>query len=199
MKNLNDPTVTAFKTTGMITAHDLLHCYLEFGILESDVENWTEGALIDNQPRLYRIKMLQSMLRAFGISDLVSFRRGQFIEQNNSQRYAHALSLISEGIISADRNNCLSECFTVLMRHREEVENVMRFGSGAYSFGSILLGDIYRRIWDFIAVIKEEVKAIDKIIVAIISPEEQSFPVEELIRDYEFPNVDITAIDLDWL
>ena len=200
MRALNDPTITAFKyESGTVTAYHLLHCYLEFGILVPEIENWTENRLADNPPRLYRIKMLQAMLRAFGISDLDAFKAGEFIKNNNSQRYAHALSLISEGKISGDRSNCLPECFVVLMRHRVVVENVMCFGSGAYSLGSILLGDTYRRIWNLIGVVKEEVKVIDKIIVAIISPEEKSFPVEELIRDYEFPDVDITAIDLDWL
>ena len=200
MHNLNDPTITAFKyESGTVTAHHLLYCYLEFGILVPEVKNWTEEDLIDNPPRFHRLKMLQSMLRAFGINDLVGFRTGKFIEENDSRRYERALSLISEEKISSDKNYCLPECFASLIQHREEVEYVMNFGSGAYSFGSTLLRDTYQKIWDFIAVIKEEAKAIDAIIVAIISPEEKSFSVGQLIREYDFPCIDIMTIDLDWL
>jgi hypothetical protein len=200
MNNLSDPTITAFKTeSGIITAHNLLHCYLEFVVLVPDIEDWTEEQLSDNPPRLYRLKQLNSMLHAFQIDGLLSFQSGQFIELDKSSRYAKALSLISAGKISSDRSKILAECFNILMVHRQEVESVLWFGSGAYHVGSRLLSSTYQRIWSFNWSFRQHIRTIDHIIVAIISPEEKSFTTEFLVRDHAFPDVDITAIDLDWL
>lgn len=200
MKNLNDPTITAFKTkSGSITACNLLHCYLEFQILVPEIEDWVEGHLIDNPPRLYRLKQLNAMLRAFEIDDLYSFKEGRFIEHENSHKYAQAHTLVSDGKISSTNSNDLTQCFLTLMQYRQEVENVLCFGSGAYHINPELLSNTYRKIWQLSWQIKENIVGIDTIIATIINPEEKSFSVEILVRDYGFPDVDITQLDLDWL
>jgi len=200
MKYLNDPRLTAFDTESRtITACYLLNCFLEFAVLVPDTADWIEERLAANPPRLYRLKQLNSMLHAFHLGDLSSFESGGFIEHDNGPRYAKALELISKGAISFDRSNELVGCFNILMRFRQEVEDVLSFGSGAYHIGLRLQWNTYCRIWNFIWIMKEEVKSLDSIIVAIISPEEKSFTIDELVRDHGFPDVNITEIDLDHL
>lgn len=200
MQKLNNPTITAFKfESRIITAYNLLHCYLELDGLVLGIENCTEENLSANPPRLFRFKQLAAMLRAFEIDDLSSFRLGHFIEEGNRLRYEQAIAMISDGKLSIDRNNDLRQCFLTLMTHRKEMENALCFGCGAYHIGSKLLRNTYEKIWQFIWTIKENIVVIDKIIVAIISPEGKSFSVEELVRDYGFPDVDITKFDMDYL
>lgn len=201
MQKLNDPTITAFKfESRIITAYDLLHCYLEFDGLVPGLENCTEEHLSDNPPRLFRFKQLGAMFRAFEIDDLYAFESGQFIERNNSLfRYAQTIAMISDGTLSSDRNNDLQQCFFTLMSYRKEMEHVLCFGCGAYHIDSKLHRNTYEKIWQFIWTIKEQIVVIDKIIAAIISPEGKSFSVEDLVHDYGFPDVDITELDMDYL
>ena len=139
------------------------------------------------------------MLCAFEIDDFNSLKEGRFVECDNNRRYLQALTMISDGKLLSDGNNDLPQCFFTLMWYRREAESVLSFGSGTYHVGQALLRHTYQTIWQSIRGIKDQLAVIDAIIVAIISPEEKTFPIEELVRDFGFPDVDVTAIDLDFL
>jgi len=63
-----------------ITARDLLYGFLELRGLTPDLSQWTEEGLADNPPRLFRLRRLRAVFRAFGIAwEPASFIEGKFI------------------------------------------------------------------------------------------------------------------------
>lgn len=196
----NDPTFTFFTfTSGMISARDLLNCYLEFSVLVPESQNRLENRLEDNLPRIYRLKQLNAILQCFDIKDIFEFMNGKFIKQQVESRYAEAIKLISNGKIIESKQKDLEECFQSLLQYREEIEQCLWFGSGYYQMSSKLVNAAYGQIWRSAETIRNEIMPIDQIIVSLISPEEKCFPVDHLVNNYDFPNVDITSVDMDWL
>ncbi|KAB2890958.1 MAG: hypothetical protein F9K32_06390 [Desulfobulbaceae bacterium] len=200
MTRLNDPTFTMFSfKSGLVSSKDLLNCYLEFVVLVRESQAWQEEQLADNPPRLYRLKQLNAILRAFDINDLVEFRNGDFIEKDAHDRYEEVISLISLGSACVSIRDDLQACFCSLLQYREEIEKGLWFGSGYYHIGSKILNTTYNHIWQSIAEIRASLSSIDQIIIGFISPDKKRIPIEHLVCDFNFPDVDIASIDMEWL
>lgn len=185
--------------SGLVSSKDLLNCYLEFVALVPVSQDWQEERLADNPPRLYRLKQLNAILRAFDIKDLVEFRNGDFIEKDAHDRYEEAKSLMSQGSASKGIKDDLQACFCSLMQYREEIEKGLWFGAGYYHIGSELLNTAYYHIWESIQVIRTSLSSIDQIIVGIIDPDKKCIPIEHLVCNFNFPDVDIASMDMEWL
>jgi len=201
MSDIFNPVMfTAFTNDSRVmTACNLLHCYLEFDGLIPDIKDRTEEKLSDNPPLFYRLQQLNALFHAFEIDGIVSFQSGRFLEQENSLRNAKATAMISDRKILSDESNDLYFCFVHLMNYRAEIEKVLGFGSGSYHIGPKLVWNTFQKIWQFNGSLKKDIQVIDNIIVAFISPEEKSFSVEDLIRDYGYPDVNISQLDMDCL
>ena len=91
----------------------------------------------------------------------------------------------------------LPDCFQILLEYRERVENVLSFSrgileaNGLYQYALIKAGELTR-------IVRENTGIIDDLLVAFISPESKEFTVDDLARNYSYPDVDLLAIDADW-
>ena len=188
----------SFKS-GLVSSKNLLNCYLEFVVLVPSSQDWQEERLADSPPRLYRLKQLNAILRAFDIKDLIEFRNGDFIDKDAHDRYEDAISLMSQGSARKDINDDLQACFYSLLQYREEIEKGLWFGAGYYQIGSDVLNFTYNHIWQTITEIRASLSSIDQIIVGFISPDKKRIPIEHLVCDFDFPDVDISSIDMEWL
>jgi hypothetical protein len=56
----------------------------------------------------------------------------------------------------------------------------------------------HRKAGELNRVIRENVAIIDDVLVELISPEGATFSVEQLARDYGYPDVDLFEVDSDW-
>ncbi len=93
----------ADQNTRTITAHNLLHAFLDLRRLAPDTGDWSSERLASNPPRLFRLQQLIALFRAFEIDwDPVSFVEGKFI-QPKSTRYAALLGTMASAMPEAGR------------------------------------------------------------------------------------------------
>jgi hypothetical protein len=78
-----------------VTAHTLLLAFRELRGLSPNLNDWTEERLAGNPPRLFRLRQLGALFRAFDLPwDLHSFVEGRFI-QPEQPRYDALLSRLA--------------------------------------------------------------------------------------------------------
>jgi hypothetical protein len=198
VQRLSDTQVV---NTTMITARSLLHGFLELRRLTPELGDWTEERLSDNPPRLFRLRQLIALFRGFGIPwDPPAFVEGRFIDPEQP-RYAALLSkLTAEMLQGSDRWGAahqLPEFFAILYDYRERLEKVLSFSSGVLEASGLYL-HAHHKAGELNRVIRDNIAIIDDNLAALISPEDATFSVEQLARDYAYPNVDLFEIDADW-
>ncbi len=200
MNNFADPTFTCFDfPSGTVSARNLLNCYLELKVLTPNLEDWSEQKLQSNPPRLYRLQILKSILKAFEINSVLEFKAGSFIRVNNKYRYSNSLNLISKRPQREKHISDLQECYRMLLQYREVMEEALSYGSGNYHIGSELVYQASSHIYKSEESCREHFRSIDDILISIISPEAKHFSVKHLKRDFAFPEANVSAIDLKWL
>jgi hypothetical protein len=77
------------------------------------------------------------------------------------------------------------------------VDHVLSFSCGVLEASGLYLY-AHRKAEEMNRIIRDNVSIVDDILVALISPEETSFSVEQLTREYGYPDVDLFEIDSAW-
>jgi hypothetical protein len=185
-----------------ITAHSLLLGFLELRGFSPKLADWTEERLSDNPPRLIRLRRLIAMFRAFGLPwDPESFTEGRFIDPRHP-RYTTLLAKIAEELPVGSREWAtdyqLPGFFQRLLDYRIRVDGVLSYSSGVLEASGLFL-HAHRKVQELNQVVRDHVANIDNTLAALISPEDSSFSVGQLIRDYGYADVDLLQIDLDWV
>ena len=129
----------------MITARDLLLRFLELRRLSPNYDDWTEERLNENPPRLFRLRQLAALFRAFGIPwHPPSFIEGRFI-QPDDPRYGALLTKLATEMaegphsgIGSNRDQ-LPEFFAILFSYRERIDQVLSFSSGVIEASGLSL------------------------------------------------------------
>lgn len=185
-----------------ITARSLLHGFLELRGLAPEMKDWSEERFSDNAPRLYRLRQLIALFRAYEIDwDLSSFVEGRFI-QPESLRYAASLEMMESAMPEARRhglgadNRQLPDCFKILLDYRERVEDALSFSSGVLEASGLYLY-AHQRAGELNRIIQKNISIVDDVLVVLINPEARTFSVNQLARDYGYPDVDLSEIDAD--
>ena len=81
----------------------------------------------------------------------------------------------------------------------ETVRNTLNFNSGWIETGTINSRYVIHKTSQLLKTIDvNKLKEIEELIALIIDPENQSFTKGELIRNYDFPDVDLQKIDLEY-
>jgi hypothetical protein len=188
---------------GTITAHDLMIRFLELRAMTPNYDDWTEEMLTDNPPRLIRLRQLTAMFQAFGIPwGPQSFTHGMFI-QPDLHRYYSLLSKLStelkEGFTPLDWTDhmMVRRFFETLFYYRIHVESVLSYSESIWS-ASGLFRVAYDKICELSRIVENNISNINDILVAMISPEMAAFPIEQIVRDYGYPDVNLCEIDRDW-
>ncbi|MBI5591826.1 MAG: hypothetical protein HY881_15245 [Deltaproteobacteria bacterium] len=186
-----------------ITAHDLLLGFLDLRGMTPNFDNWTEELLSDNPPRLFRRRQLVALFQAFGIPwDPQSFVEGKFIHSEH-HRYDSLLSKLSVEFPEEMNHSAwtddvrLPRFFATLFSYRMRVERVLSF-SDLILTASGLFKLAYDKICELNGIIQNNIVNIDDILAALISPEMAAFPIEQIVRDYGYPDVNLCEIDGDW-
>ena len=91
----------------------------------------------------------------------------------------------------------LPEYFAILFDYRKRVEDVLSFSSGVLEASGLYL-HAHRKAGELNLVIQDNIAVIKDALVDLISPEGATFTVEQLARDYGYPDVDLFEIDSDW-
>jgi len=187
----------------IITPNKLLLMFLELKSLAPDFNCWTEEKLSDNPPRFYRLRQLTALFKAYGIPfDPNLFMLGEFIDPDN-QRYHTILMKLSKGRSRGKKSRkpedtwALSKCFETLLDYRMRLDEVLSFSSGVLT-APPSISHVLKTIGKLNQVINKNITPIEDILAEFISPEGLTFTIEQMVRDYEYPDVDLFDIDMDW-
>lgn len=187
----------------MITARDLLFQFLDLKGLSPKFADWTEVGFSNNPPRLYRLRQLVALFRAYGIPwGPESFSKGGFIKPKEP-RYKSVISILAAEVRNANdeggkpEREQLPGFFEELFKYRRRVDHVLSFSSGLMAAGGLYL-HAHRKVNELNRIIKADLDIIDDSLALLISPEAATFTVEQLVREYDYPDVDLDEIDLDW-
>lgn len=93
-------------------------------------------------------------------------------------------------------NDQLPYCFETLLEYRERVEQVLSFSSGVMAASGWYLY-AFQKTEALDRIIQGNVSIIEEILGGFISPEAKTFSVDQLVRDYGYPDVDLFEIDMD--
>ena len=185
------------------TANDLLAGFLDLRGFTPEYDNWTEELLSGNPPRLIRLRQLVALFQAFGIPwGPQPFVEGKFIQPEHP-RYDLLLSKLSVEFPEEMNHSAwtddvrLPRFFATLFDYRMRVEAVLSF-SDCILTASGLLKLAYDKICELNRVIQENISDIDDTLAVLISPETAVFSIEQLVRDYGYPDVDLSDIEVDW-
>jgi len=198
----------ARKEKTIISTQHLLEQYLEFNGLTPNKENWSEERLAANPPRLVRFQRLVALFKAFGIeTEVSSFHKGEFIDVK-SPAYrpllARIRSEVDDEVIAQHLDPELDQhwadlrcVFEQLLAYRVRLEGVLDFSGGVleatplFYYAHQKIGEINRAIGTHLGIVED-------LLVALISPTDARFDVTDLARDFGYPLVDLSDLDLDW-
>jgi len=197
-----------------IGSGDLLLGFLELWAYCPDLSDWTEERLGNNPPRLIRLRRLLSLFRAFGVPwGPETFIQGRFIDPGDARYNPLLARLAAERPQGAGRGvepldirlwqspehlrHQLPRFFEILFGYRKRVADLLAFSSGLFE-ASGLYWQAHSMASDLNAVIATHVGVIDDILATVISPERAHYSMDQLVRDYGYPDVDLSEIDADW-
>jgi hypothetical protein len=188
------------------TAKDVLDLYLEFEGMQSDQDTWAEGSLQDNPPRLYRLKALGSLFRAFELGDIKEFAVGTFVLKRKIEDYSALIKQIKSELrtitkLRKGEQLTLKEIaflFKRLLEYRRRWDDVTGFSSGLYACSAKYRYAFYK-IDQVNSEIHDKISPINDILTFIMAPVGKAISKEELVKHFDYPDVDLSDIDDEWL
>jgi hypothetical protein len=197
------PKLETIANDKTITAHDLLIRFLELQTMTPNYDEWAEESLSDNPPRLIRLRQLTAIFQAFGIPwDPRSFVRGTFI-QPDLHPYHPLLSRLSteseNGLMNYDwtDHKVLRIFFEILIDYRIHVESVRSYPHRIWTPSGVIRV-AYNKICELSGIVENNIETIDGILTAVISPKMAAFSMEQMMRDYGYPDDNLEEIDIAW-
>lgn len=202
------------------TTKDFLDIYLEFVDLVPNQSDWNEEAISSNPPRLYRLQQLKSLMQVFDIGEdlLKDFKEGEFLNKKDSLDFSLLYQDVEIYIkdnhseegkeylrkeLNRDKNTKSAFLKTLpfkkFLEILERVNYILQINSGVLAAGRLLaLYSITRASELANSIDKEKVNNLKTIVCSMIDPEQKSFSRKILIEKYNFPNVDLEEIDMEW-
>ena len=166
----------------------------------SELRRLDGGAPEWNEPRLFRLRQLAALFRAFGVPwDPPSFAEGNRISDILDDALLAKLAIemgeeLRDG--HAPNRHQLPEFFAILFSYRERIDQAP-FSSGVMEASGLYL-QAHRVAAKLNRLIQDNISIIEDILAALISPEAVEFSVEQLARDHGYPDVDLGDIDEEW-
>jgi len=188
------------------TAKDILDLYLEFVCMEPDKNVWDEDWLQNNDPKLFRLKILKSLFRAFDLGEIKDFDDGSFILKRKLEDYDFLKKKIVSDLgtkpgLAYSQALDLSDIaymFQTWLLQLIECEKVIK----SYSFVMMVSEQTYytfHKIKEVNIAIRQSITDMNSIMSAMISPLGHTISKDELVRTFDFPDVDLTDIDAEWM
>lgn len=186
----------------------LIDDYLELKELIKNIENWKEEKIKDNPPRYFRLLRLNACLKALGIKfeSWKEFEKGYFKADDSSKIDRIKLfnlmsSLTKNGIsqfsILADEMDYNYYMYMALSLRRNiyqfnALQNTVLTASENYVVPLLVTDAILDDL-------NKYSKTLDELLIQILNPKNVSFSFKEMIEKFDFPDIDLEKIDLDWI
>lgn len=205
---------------------DLLDIILEFVVMTPNASSWTLSAQKENQPRLIRLKQIESLINAFfptsigngfiykakqifsgdkseTIQKLLS---GDFLNRQNITEFTELIKFM-RAIVNEKENiekeeieisiRQLIMSYQELIEYKKQLNKLLTFNlKWIETISTTIRFTIY--LTDSISSkLKEKPSDLDKALDLFINPKNLSFTENELIDKYNFPTDDLYEIDLE--
>ena len=186
-------------------APQLLFAFLDLLSYEKDLNKWSEEEFSDNPPRLYRLQIVNALMKALNLTcSYADFLKGEFITEENlpsTTALRQQLALICE-YLSIKSNSTWSVTkakfvFDNLIQYRLRLLNLFDFGSG------VIASSGYYRVPFLVSTtfndkLKEPIENLNQLIVLFFNSEKLYYSKATLIEKFGFPDVDLREVDMDW-
>jgi hypothetical protein len=186
----------------------LLFTFLTLYSFEKEVRFWSLENFKDNPPRLYRLQMIDSLMEALDIkSSYLEFTEGKFIAEIQLNKWGDFKKSIEKILPKEDeasrpmfeiKVNHIMANFRLLMYYRMNAERLISSTSGIYAASGEfrtfvkLMNNTSRKLY-------KELKKIDTILLFCINPNNIYYSEEELVNNFNFPDVNIIDVDMEWI
>lgn len=195
-----------------ITGLTLIDKIIEFVSMTSDPSSWTFEKQNTNPPRLIRLKQLNVLLKLFLSesfnskdlrSNIQSVISGDFILYRDIKLYDKLFLTMDEFISRANdhpgkrkewTSYDLKFNYKQLIKYKINLNKLLEFNSGImeisypYFYSVILTNEISHEV---------KFKNLDKFLASVIDPADKNFSKDQLIKDNNYPDVDVYDVDLD--
>lgn len=202
---------------------DLLEKILEFVAMTPNEREWNYKSLSDNQPRLIRLKQINSLLKAFSLTsnknifekatnyfnpDLVveikSILNGDFIINKKLEDFNEliifAKQFLQENHRSFDREISqkeLSFIYPKMIDFKIKLREIIDFNSGWLEASSTF--SIFHIILtnSISSNLDNKYDKLDHVLELFINPSRKTFYEKELIEKFGYPTEDLSQVDMD--
>ncbi|MGD1840951.1 MAG: hypothetical protein ACFB0B_08660 [Thermonemataceae bacterium] len=197
-----------------LSANDFLHKYFEFKAMEPNLRRWSLRRLKHNEPRYYRLKALLALLKAFELGSHLrkDFTEGGFLKirdvtdflaiYEDIEQYIQATPfekrLISEEGKQVDRY-ALEAVFQGFMDFLEVMHNTLKFNSGWLEAGCVSARYSIRKTEEVLKSIdRAAIQQIEKLVCKVIDPNDKKLSIAALVDKFDYPDIDLRAIDAEY-
>lgn len=185
---------------------NLLTSFLELYTLSDNVTSWSIANFAKNPPRLFRLQKIDSLMKALNINGTYEqFLYGEFLYEEGRQNCTEFKKRVEENYSSIfgaitmeeEEDSDFQFVFEVLFRYRIKLNQLINVkstvieASGINRIPIIIMLDIESKL-------QNDIAGIDRILCYLINPKRIAYTKEELKTKYNYPDVDLDEIDLDW-
>lgn len=195
------------------SALDLLQKIIEFTSMTPDTEDWTFKRQKFNDPRFIRLQQIMSLFWAFipGLNskeirdDLENFYSGEFILTRKIDDYHKLINIIDYTISISDFG--IGPKQEIYSDHLQfNYRDLLNYYIGMNKLGhnSGIMEISYPYFFSYIVTksisdsMRMKVKELEVILCLFIDPFQRRYTMEELVKNFDYPEEDLFEIDLDW-
>lgn len=193
------------KEKSAFSARDIIVLFADIKYLLSDEDSWNKDDHIDNPPRYIRLSMLDALLPEFNLGSPESFSRGEFITSTfDVTRIQNMYSKYLKQPDSVFGKNELdsyfvAKAFSHLLEYKIALWGLFRHNDYA-RLATHPLGEVPVTMIDSVNFWIEGLQLdVDRFLQICISPDNRTCSKELLMKRYDFPDVDLNAIDIEYL
>jgi hypothetical protein len=198
-----------------ISAIYLLEKIIDFTSMTPNPEDWSFERQKYNDPRFIRMQQIRRLFWAFIPElkskeirdDLENFYSGEFIVTRKIEDYQKLINAMDNTILKGDCGFASKERISLydmqfnygsLLNYYIKLNKLISHNDGImeisypFYFSYIVTKNISKSL-------SSKARKIKSILALFIDPFNQKFTMEELIKDFDYPEENLLDIDLDWM
>jgi len=198
------------------TGLNLIETVIEFTNMTPDPDEWSFEMQKRNEPRFVRLEQIQALMNAFvpellyskGIRESIErFYSGEFINNRLIEDYSKLVGKIDKTISKSAFYDSpkgkisisdLQDNYRNLLNYYLKLNKLLSHNKGlmeisySYFFPYIITNSISDSMGSKAIKIKT-------ILASFIDPFKRSYTLDKLVQQYNYPDVDLLDLDLDWM
>jgi hypothetical protein len=219
------PTMT-FQHMREYKGIDLLDKIFEFDEMTPDTKLWTLDALQGNQPRLIRLKQINSLINAFfqtrtptnfiekakkifstdKSETIHTILSGDFLKEKSISDFSELVKYMETTVKAHEKFEDEKREITVghlimpfqqLVKYKKEVRRLLTFNSGWLEASSMTSRFSIYLTNSISSNLTGKYSELDKALELFINPKQLSFTEDQLIAKFNFPTDNLKEIDMD--